>query len=313
LVYSYEYSVEAVILVDRMKSEFLMENRIFLSPFPISKSKSTHSVMHTTSPTADMLFFNCGVCHTELSVPLALQGVEGPCPCCGERIQAPLPVAAAPTPVSEPFFLPPLDRFHEPPEADTDSVPVPGRMEERASSMAHSAPTGSLASQSVPSGLNPVNSKPETSGFQAKLTIPQSDEPLDDSWRERHLEERRRQSRQKSLDRAAGRFLDSKGFQIARVVMLVATGGMCAGLVLYLKDRKWVLDLPWKPGRMETIVTTPHVTPTRPAKPVETVDPFIMEDPSEFEVLDHSTSMAPVPEPVSVPVSASPVMDEKKK
>ncbi len=187
-------------------------------------------------------------------------------------------------------------------------------MDESSQSMAHAAPVGSLVPRSAaPSHLKPLNSKLEVAGFQAKLTIPQSGEPLDDSWKERHLEEHRRQSRQNSLDRAAGRFLDSKGFQVARVTMLVATGGMCAGLVLYLKDRKWVLDLPWKPGRMETIVTSPHVTPTRPAKPMETVDPFITEDPSEFEVLDHPVRMVPVPGPASVPVSASPVMEEEKK
>jgi hypothetical protein len=225
-----------------------------------------------------------------------------------------LPAAFTPAP---PVYLPPLNRLHEPPVQETESVALPDWMEQEVPQTTVEAAGNPLQGMPARLGLNPVlvprHVRMDSPGFYAKLSIPPSDEPLDDSWRERHLEERRRVSRQKSLDRTAGRILDSTGFRIARIIMLVATGGMCAGLALYLKDRKWVLDLPWKPSRMETIVNLPRTPPAVPEREAERTDPVMAEDPADLEGLSRPPVMAPAPEAISVPVSAAPTRTEEAK
>lgn len=254
--------------------------------------------MQTTVRPADVLLFQCTHCRTELSVPMALQGVVGPCPCCAGRIQAPM---AAPA-----LFLPPLDGAHE---AQTAPVPPPHWMPPTRSepAAAESNPPVSLRAEAADGLLPRQLTDHESLGFRAKLTIPQSDEPLDDSWRERHLEDRRRNQSAKKLNRVADQLLESRGWKIARTGLMVAMGGLCAGLAIYLQDRNWVLDLPWRPGPAETIVTTPVAEPAARTRALEPADPFIVEDPSELEAVTRRPALLPLPEAQSLPVSAAPI------
>jgi len=43
-----------------------------------------------------MLQFQCGFCHTILTVPAQMAGVSGPCPSCGQTVTSPTPAPAAP-------------------------------------------------------------------------------------------------------------------------------------------------------------------------------------------------------------------------
>lgn len=250
---------------------------------------------------ADVLLFQCDHCWSELSVPLAQQGVVGPCPCCAGRIQAPI----APTPL----FLPPLDGAHE---AHTAPV-LPLHWLHPAHALA-SAEEENPPSQRLGMGdllLPRQLTDHESLGFRAKLSIPQSDEPLDDSWRARHLEDRRRSQSIQKLDQTAEQIFASKTWKVVRTGIIVATGGLCAGLAIYLQDRNWVLDLPWRPGPAETIVTTPVVLPAARTRAIEPADPFIVEDPSELETVSRPAFL-PVPEAHSLPVSAAPIASGKK-
>lgn len=50
----------------------------------------------------DLINFYCYSCGIKLTVPRELAGVEGPCPSCGTRIQAPNPAPAPPAPAPQP-------------------------------------------------------------------------------------------------------------------------------------------------------------------------------------------------------------------
>ena len=261
--------------------------------------------MQTSARPADVLLFQCGHCHSELSVPLALQGVIGPCPCCTQQIRAPLTMA-------QPLFLPPLDGAHE---ALTMPVPPPDWMDYQPSVPERTAaadPNMPRSTRGDNDGLLPRQlAEHETLGFHAKLSIPQSGEPLDDSWRERHMEERRRTSSQKKLDRATDQFLDSRAWRVARMALMVTTGGLCAGLAIYLQDRNWVLELPWRPGPMETTVEVPvSKSPVR-SRAMDPADPFLAEDPSDFETVGRRPAPMPLPDPISIQVRATPIAGKK--
>lgn len=45
--------------------------------------------MNANLPIPDLYTFACTHCHSELRVPISMEGVSGPCPCCGEEIIAP--------------------------------------------------------------------------------------------------------------------------------------------------------------------------------------------------------------------------------
>lgn len=263
--------------------------------------------MHTSMRPADVLLFQCGYCHTELSVPLVQQGVVGPCPCCAQQIRAPQTMV-------QPLFLPPLDGAHE---AHTLPVPLPAWRDYQPS-----VPEEPVIDWSPPrpasrgdsnDGLLPRQlTEHESLGFQAKLSIPQPEEPLDDSWRERHMDERRRISSLKKLDRVTHQFLDSRVWRAARMALMVSTGGLCAGLGIYLQDRNWVLDLPWRPGPAETTVEVPALKSPIRSRAMDPADPFLAEDPSDLETVGRSSALLPLPDPVSLPVSAAPIASGKK-
>lgn len=46
--------------------------------------------MNANLPLTDLYTFACTHCHSELRVPTSMEGVSGPCPCCGGEITAPL-------------------------------------------------------------------------------------------------------------------------------------------------------------------------------------------------------------------------------
>jgi hypothetical protein len=102
-------------------------------------------------------------------------------------------------------------------------------------------------------------------------------------------------------------FFDLPFFRIFRAALLVTTGGLFAGLVLYLKDRNWVLDLPWRPAPVETLVEVPLTGPAGTSRPPELEKPFLGEDPSELNgTFDHSP-LASLPEATAIPIGASPI------
>lgn len=177
-------------------------------------------------------------------------------------------------------------------------------------------------------GLLPKQiSSVELREFKARLSIPEFDSEPDDSWVDRHRTLQQRQMVRKKLDRAAHNFLDSTFFRVARVALLVVTGGLCAGLTLYLKDRKWMLDFPWSQNAQEDLADAPY-SPTAPqpasaklASPSNSPststqasapeNPFLVEDASELEKSAPLPPMTPVPDPVSVPVGAAPIVTGK--
>lgn len=281
--------------------------------------------MHPPARSEDVLYFSCGGCGTELSVPTALHGVEGPCPTCGVSLKAPslyLPVNPL-LPTAPAVHLPPLDRRHDAWQ-NTESIPVPDWMN-RGLEADVVAPLNrepesdsSMAGLRVTEPSHRLRSR-EAAGFQAKLAIPEMEEPLDDSWQEKHRIQRERMSNARKIDRVAEQVLNSRGFQVARVSLLVATGGLCAGLVLFMKDRNWVLEMPWRPDRPAAMVETPRkpmppssqAAPIKPQRPeVDESNPFLVEDSSDLEG-QQVPLLTPLPDPVSVPVGATPVRDGK--
>lgn len=170
----------------------------------------------------DILRFHCPSCRAELSVPATLAGIEGPCPSCSATIQAPLPEA-----------------LYEP-------APVIFR---------HLAAAASSAKMVFPEGREPgippipkpvraaadgmgIPQSPEKN-FQARMGIPRQDESLDDSWKDRHRDIRRQTRRVRRVEKAAQSFLDSRGFQFARVALILLSGAMLAWLFQYLRTHQW--------------------------------------------------------------------------
>jgi hypothetical protein len=252
--------------------------------------------MLTSARTADVLFFHCDQCATELSVPVALQGIEGPCPCCGVRVQAPelsQPVSG----LSMAIPLPPMDRRQAPPEF---SAPVPQGWRDEEMDEMMEAPEG-RSSQLRRDEMMPRRlSGQDTRAFQAKNIIPTLSELGVNA------------ANPSGIDRfsKSPRVVDASFFRVARAAMIVITGGMCAGLGLYLKDRKWSLDLPWRPDRMEEVAVQPKAKPVAaPVAKVDPANPFVEEDPSELENVTRSPALTPLPEPVSVTVGASAVAE----
>lgn len=279
--------------------------------------------MQPTVLQSDVLYFHCENCGAELSVPISLHGVEGPCPTCGDRIKAPeLYIPCGHGGAESGLDLPPADGRHEPPPLNTKGVPVPEWMNRQQSAAIPAPeparrpalPVASMRPMSKGSDLLPKQlSGIESRDFQARLSIPGFESEADDSWVERHRAQQQRQMTRKKLDRAANTFLESTFFRVARVALLVVTGGLCAGLVLYLKDRKWMLNMPWNQAVEESLAETPAgFTDAKTADPGAVAEnPFLVEDSSELERAPAGAVLAPLPEPVSVPVSASPVVSGK--
>ena len=270
--------------------------------------------MQSSARLADVLFFRCGPCGAELSVPLALQGIEGPCPCCGQLTKAPAYNApAAPRMVQ----LPPLERHEkaDPPEMATSSL---------AWGKNHPAGRDLSVNQKLP---DPILSPPKDSGerdpslrflqrqlvrsgaqsleFKSGIVSPEKFPYV--AGQLRNAVTNFQKSAKKNRTGRLRMFFDLPLFRIFRAALLVTTGGLFAGLVLYLKDRNWVLDLPWRPAPVETLVEVPLTGPAGTSRPPELEKPFFGEDPSELNgTFDHSP-MASLPEATAIPIGASPI------
>lgn len=224
--------------------------------------------MQISALPSDVLFFFCGHCSTELSVPVLLQGVEGPCPHCGQKIQAPV----CPVPVSpHRVYLPPLDKRHDPPAALPEPTGLPS------------------AVPALPS-THPGRLPPHSSGDPLQDRQEWQEQPVRNEvpalWRNLPGEAsagllQMEEARAKGLHKGSAQFQakhsipaqsssgfpegttagggggnqpgqewaarnPTPGFRPLRILLLLVIGGLAAGLGLFLKERNWVPDLPWK-------------------------------------------------------------------
>lgn len=186
------------------------------------------------------LRFHCPHCRAELSVPAQLAGVKGPCPSCFQPIEAPFPEAVCEE-ASDPFLAggAPHQNFNAPP---------PGN---QAQAWMKSTPALVQPRSAAAASSQFENSAPER-GFRARLAIPPPEEPLDDTWKDKHRDQSRQTRRVRRAEKAAQSFLESKGFQLARAGMILASAGMVVWLFLYMKDHQWTLPGMSAPVAAET-------------------------------------------------------------
>jgi hypothetical protein len=271
-------------------------------------------IMQASERSGDVLYFWCEGCGSELSVPVALHGIDGPCPCCGQTLRAPELVLPPLPPAA--VSLPPLDRRHESWQI-SEPVPEPdwNQLESTGFSGALPSPLETDSSYVLPAGVakNPLrflNDDPFAKGrgisghggFHARLVIANpSEAPADSGLEDPPV----------SGKKPAGRLPQFPAFRLVRVFLLVITGGLGAALVLFLKDRQWVLDLPWQPYLEESTAGNLPIPPT-PSLPVpappETpglAHPFLAADPFELEQTTSPPVAAPLPD--SAPFSGAPL------
>ncbi len=167
----------------------------------------------------DNLHFLCPCCRAELSVPPGLAGVEGPCPSCFGKIVAPVPGISGATPA-----LLPIEALQFPPlrECDPEPILIPH--------LPRSAPGDPDFSLTTPER-----------NFTARLAIPPQEEPLDESWKDRCRSQRRQTRRARKVEEVAHHLLNSRGFQIARVILIMLSGAMLVWLFQYLQNHHWRL------------------------------------------------------------------------
>lgn len=206
------------------------------------------------------LRFTCPACHAELAVPVQMAGIEGPCPSCYHTIRAPLtmpvflPPAVEPAPVPEAVVTPPA--WHDsglpilPPGDWTQAAQAPRIAKEESEWQVDAGPVfppsrgpevpplpaPGRESRVIQPGA-PLVAK--ESNFKARLAIPPAGEPLDDSWKERHRDQQRSSRRARRVDQAAHRFLESRGFRVTRVALILLSGAMLAFLFHYMQNHQW--------------------------------------------------------------------------
>lgn len=171
--------------------------------------------------TPDTLRFQCTSCRAELTVPIRLAGVEGPCPSCLATIQAPIPEA-----------------MYDDDLLELPDVPwmTPG-----------STPQKAFVSRAIPVAAPSLASGPvfppltDEKNFKARLAIPLPEDPLDDSWKARHRDLRRKTRRTRKAEQAAHSFLESRAFRIARVALILLSAGMLVWLFTYMQTHQWHL------------------------------------------------------------------------
>lgn len=281
------------------------------------------TVMQTIARPNDVLLFHCGYCNTELSVPLSMQGVEGPCPTCQQIIKAP----EGNIPMLKPgLFFPPARREETPPPSHPQPGPPPQSWQQITTKPAPVHPEGgsnSLSAEFYQDGT-PIDIVPRCAarldipGIRPRMEIPHPIAGL--------IEPRRREKPiSKKLDKAAANFLESSFFRTARVAVLVILGGACAGIFLYMKDRQWVIDLPWRPAtpggtvknRQAAAVSTPTPAPAHPLPDLsdaplsdaplsgEEENPLLVEDGPGADGVSPPVILTPMPVPGSVPSGAT--------
>lgn len=191
----------------------------------------------------EQLSFLCPRCRAQLSVPANLAGVEGPCPSCFESIRAPILEAL----YSEEPVLPELHQLE---------VSFPPAREQALNSIPH------LPRNSPPDPEFNTAAQQERF-FRARLAIPPQEDPLDDTWKDRHRHQRRQTRRSRRVENAAHSFLESRGFQIARVVLIMLSGAMLVWLFQYLQSHQWRL-----PGMTPSVAEERKSNKNVPVKPV---------------------------------------------
>lgn len=272
----------------------------------------------------DVLYFLCGGCGSELSVPVALHGIDGPCPCCGQTLRAP-ELALPPLPAAM-VSLPPVDRRHETWQ-NTELIPEPEWISPETASAESWMPALGEASTSyvLPEAgkdrLWCLNDDPlaqdlgpsEDGELKAKLSPTSLPGPRDDS-----KDSSRALCDREVRGKKVARFTAIPGVRMLRVALLVITGGLCAALVLFLQDRHWVLDLPWQPDRGGSLTDIPALAlPVLPARQVapahaDAPNPFLPGDPSELEQITFPDVAAPVAVPGGAFGESPPIASGKK-
>lgn len=188
--------------------------------------------MTGTNETPSLLRFHCNSCQAELTVPATLAGIEGPCPACFQTIRAPIPEAVYSRPLTPPVGLaleplpPEFEALTAPPERQRAIQPIP--LPQRTSGLNP--------------GLNSGFAQPLLDkSFKAKLAIPPGEEPLDDTWKDRHREQNRQTRRVRKVEKAAESLLNSRSFAFIRVAMILVSAAMLVWLFAYMKDHQWRL------------------------------------------------------------------------
>ena len=250
-------------------------------------------------PPAEVMLFHCSHCHAELSVPRGLQGVSGPCPCCSQQIQAP---QTSPVPLR----LPPPDGS---PDSSTAPAPLPdlGRNLRDLRDM-----PAEWYNEGEHSHSPRQRDEPEIIGFRAKLAIPRISDGEDTQWTEHYVDDKRRASSQPRSEPGGNFRSNSKVWNVARTGLTIATGGLFAGLTIFLQDRQWVLDLPWRPVRPDSLVEIPAPPDHLLTRTPHPADPFLSEDPSDLEKLEEGHFPSPPLEARSMPAGASPIASGRK-
>ena len=233
---------------------------------------------------SNTLRFTCPFCHAELAVPFSLAGVEGPCPSCYGTIRAPgleaIPAAytwlppranspqppppepVAPAPPVRPVALtPPAPAYSQDNElliADPDAEPAHTTFPPVREQPLRPIPPPVNSMQEMQASI-PV--QPLDRAFRARIAIRPQDEPLDDSWKARHRDQRRSARRSRRVEKAAHSFLESRTFRLARLGLILSSGAMLAFLFHYLRTHQWRF-----PGTSPAVAEKSIEPATRPGK-----------------------------------------------
>lgn len=206
------------------------------------------------------LRFSCPACSADLAVPVQMAGVEGPCPSCHRTIRAPLtmpvflsPKTVAPAPVPEAVLSRPAWQDSGRPilsPANRTQAQVPRATENDKEWQIESCPVfppepgpeikplppPGRTNRVILQGALPVA---KDSNFKARLGIPPLAEPFDDSWKDRHRSQHRSNRRTQRMEKAAHEFLESRGFRVARLALILLSGAMLAFLFHFLQNHQW--------------------------------------------------------------------------
>lgn len=262
---------------------------------------------------SNTLRFSCPACRAELAVPFSMAGIEGPCPSCYQTIRAPgleaLPVAASWMPPQ------PYQQLPEPeladdlvlPDSGTEPVPVPVA----AMSAPFFPPVREQPLRPIPPLVNSRNEihasvpvQPLDRAFRARLAIPPGEEPLDDTWKERHRDQRRSSRRARRAERAADNFLNSRGFRVVRVSLILASGAMLAFLFHYLRSHQW--RLPGMGPEMAEKKADPVVQPGKARPAGRDANELVADDDAEIPPASSTIPTPPRTGTATQPFSGSP-------
>jgi len=244
--------------------------------------------MSAPNEPAATLRFSCPACRAELAVPVALAGIEGPCPSCCHTIRAPLtqPVPP-PVPVLTPLTPAAWQGSSDPILPGPLWPPAPGDASRQENCLASvpeailspprpiQIPEPDRAQQVMQGGFT---GSAQERNFRPRRAIPPPDEPPDDSWKDRHLKQQRSTRRVRRAEQAAHNLLHSRGFRVARVALILLSGAMLAFLLHYLKSHQWRF-----PGMSPAIADEPPRPPQGKVRPAGSdVNELMSDDDTEI-------------------------------